>query len=142
MSVDNGGYDGNWTADRVVFNFESTNKLDGVKYYFKRENATNWTVLYSNYYVVNTNSDDVYYFKAVNSEGIESEISQGYRVKYDNIKPKFTLEQSVTTLTNQSYTVNIKNITVGESGIKAITLNGEDITGQNLRCPKTERIPL
>lgn len=66
----------------------------------------------------------------MNSEGVESEISQGYRVKYDNVKPKFTLEQSVTALTNQSYTVNIKNITVGESGIKAITLNGEDITGQ------------
>lgn len=130
LSVDNGGYDGNWTADRVVFNFDSTNKLNGVKYYFKRENATDWTVLYSNYYVVNTNGDDVYYFKAVNSEGVESEISQGYRVKFDDVKPKFTLEQSVTALTNQSYTVNIKNITVGESGIKSITLNGEDITGQ------------
>lgn len=130
VSVEDDGYDGEWTAGRVTFRLDSTNKLDGVKYYFKRESSTDWTVLSSNYYVVNTNGDDVYYFKAINSAGIESEPTRGYRVKFDKITPTFTLEQSVTELTNQSYTVNITNLTVGESGVKSLTLNGEDITGK------------
>ncbi len=131
VSVNSNGYDGEWTASRVMFTLDSTNQLDGVKYYFKSETATDWIVLSSNYYVVNTNGDNVYYFKAINSAGIESEPTEGYRVKFDNITPSITLEQTVTELTNQSYTVNINNLTVGESGVKSLTLNDEDITGNS-----------
>ena len=80
---------------------------------------------------VNVNSSDTYYFKAVNSKGIESDYTEGYTVMRDDIEPSFTLTPAVTELTNKSYDVTIGSLNVGASGIASVTLNGEDITASH-----------
>ena len=77
------------------------------------------------------NSSDTYYFKAVNSKGIESDYTEGYTVMRDDIEPSFTLTPAVTELTNKSYDVTIGSLNVGASGIASVTLNGEDITASH-----------
>jgi len=87
--------------------------------------------LEGNTLTVNVNSSDTYYFKAVNSKGIESDYTEGYTVMRDDIEPSFTLTPAVTELTNKSYDVTIGSLNVGASGIASVTLNGEDITASH-----------
>lgn len=128
VSVDSGTYSGGWTDKDITFTLSSTHELDGVKYYYKTESNPQPVDIDGHTLTINSNTDDVYYFKAINSSGIESEFTQGFEVKRDDVTPSFKLEQSVTNVTNKDYTVSISDLTIGASGIKSVTLNGSDIT--------------
>lgn len=129
VSVDTGGYTDGWSSGDVTFTLSSTNELDGITYYYRTDTDAEWKALSGNTYTVSQNSDETYYFKAINSENIESAETLGFNVKRDDITPSFTLSAETSELTNQSYKVNIDGITLGSSGIKSITLNDADITG-------------
>ena len=128
VSVDSGSYNGGWTDNDITFTLSSTHQLDGVKYYYKTDSDSQLVEIEGNTLTVNSNTSDVYYFKAVNSSNIESEFTQGFEVKRDDITPSFKLEQSVKDVTNKDYAVLISDMTVGASGIQSVTLNGSDIT--------------
>lgn len=131
IMVDSGEYNGDWTPNDITFSFTSTHMLDGIKYYYKTDLNEVWTEITGDTLTVNKNTEDVYYFKSVNSEGIESATTVGYSVKYDNIAPDFTLSQGVTDVTNKSYEVNINDLKIGAAGIKTITVNGEEISASS-----------
>ncbi len=124
VSVDTGGYNGDWVSSDVSFTLDSTHKLDGVTYYYS-VNAEEWQEMPSDTLVITENTDALYCFKAVNSAGIESDSTQSYAVKIDKVVPSFSLVQDVTEITNQSYSVQITDCTVGASGINCVYLNGE-----------------
>ncbi len=126
VSVSTGEYEGGWTNGPVTFNLSSTNELDGVTYSYKTDSNPEWTELDSNTLTVDGNIDETYYFKAVNSEGIESAETEGYTVKTDNIVPEFELTAEKDEITNSSYDVLINIEKIGASGVKSITLNGDD----------------
>ncbi len=124
VSADTSGYDGRWTSNDVSFTLDSTNKLDGVKYYYSVDGGE-WHELGDNTLNVSENTDASYSFKAVNSADVESDPTQSYSVKIDKVVPQFTLVQDTINLTNQSYDVKITDCKVGASGIKAVYLNGD-----------------
>lgn len=130
VSVDNANYDGNWTNENIVFNLSSTHILEGVKFYYKTDSNQTPVLVDGNTLTIDKNVNDKYYFKAVNSHGIESEYTKAYSVKRDDVSPTFDLEQTIADITNQSYMVNIKNLVIGESGVKSVTLNDNDITNE------------
>ena len=130
VSVECNGYDGNWTNNDITFTLSSTHALDGVKYYYKTDKNETFILLDSNTITINQNTFDNYYFKAVNSHGIESNLTKAYAVKRDDVIPSFDLEPTITDVTNKSYFVNIKNLVIGESGIKNVILNNEDIANE------------
>lgn len=129
VSVDTANYDGSWTNGNVTFTLDSTNKLDGVKYYYNI-NGGDWTELEGNTLTVSENTNSTYAFKSINSANIESDSTQGYAVKIDKIIPTFILVQDNTELTNQSYAVKISELNVGASGVKEVYLNGELLDDQ------------
>ena len=126
VSVDSSGYDGDWTSGDVSFTFDSTHKLDGVKYYYNVDGG-DWNEIEGNTLTVSDNTDAVYRFKSINSAGVESDVTEPYSVKIDKTVPEFTLTPEVTQLTNQAYDVNITDCKVGISGIKAVYLNGDAV---------------
>lgn len=128
VSADTGSYNGGWTDKDVTFTLSSTHQLDGVKYYYKTDSNSQLVEIDGNTLSVNSNTNDVYYFKAINSSGIESAFTEGFEVKRDDITPSFKLEQTVTDVTNKDYAVSISDVTIGASGIKSVTVNGSDIT--------------
>lgn len=127
VSVDTGDYTGGWTPKDVTLTLSATHPMDGVTYYYRTSADAEWTALEGNTLTVSENSQNTYTFKAVNSVDVESAETEGVAVLRDDITPSFTLSQSVTAITNQSYTVFIDNLTGGASGVQAATLNGEDI---------------
>ena len=127
VSVDTGSYTDGWTSEDVVFTLDSTNKLDGITYYYRT--SSEWHEISGDSFTAFANSDTTYYFKAINSEGIESAETLGFNVKHDNVTPSFELSQQTASITNQSYDININNLNVGISGIASVTVNGSDITG-------------
>ena len=129
VSVDTADYDGSWTSSDVTFTLDSTHQLDGVKYYYNVDGGE-WNEISGNSLTVTENTDSVYTFKAINSAGIESDITQPYTVKIDKTVPSFTLVQDNTNLTNQSYSVRITDLSVGASGVKAVYLNGDVLDDQ------------
>lgn len=124
VSVDTGGYNGEWVNNDVSFTLDSTHKLDKVTYYYN-VNGGEWQEMTSDTLIITENTDALYYFKAVNSVGIESDSTQAYPVKIDKVMPSFSLVQDITEITNQSYSVQIIDCTVGASGIASVYLNGE-----------------
>lgn len=128
VSVDNGGYDEQWTNNDVTFKLSSTHTLQGITYYYKTASNGEAVKIDGDTFTVNSNINDIYYFKAINSEGVESEFTQGFAVKRDDVTPSFNLAPDVTSITNQSYNVSISDLTVGLSGVKSVTMNGVDIT--------------
>lgn len=128
VTVDNGGYDEQWTNNDVTFKLSSTHTLQGITYYYKTDTNGEAVKIDGDTFTVNSNTNDVYYFRAVNSEGIESEFTQGFAVKRDDVTPSFNLVPELTSITNQSYNVSISDLTVGLSGVKSVTMNGVDIT--------------
>lgn len=129
VSVDTNGYTGDWTPNNITFTLSSTNELDGVTYYYRTESNPEWTALSGNAYSITSNIEEIYYFRAINSEGIEGVETEGYTVRRDNVTPYFVLNKEIDTVTNQNFKIKIDNLRVGISGIKSITVNGEDITG-------------
>lgn len=128
VSVDSGSYNGSWTDKDITFTLSSTHQLNGVKYYYKTESDSQLVEIDGNTLIVNSNTNDIYYFKSINSSNIESEFTQGFKVKRDDITPSFKLEQTVKDVTNKDYEISINDLIIGASGIKSITLNGSDIT--------------
>lgn len=129
VTVSTGDYAGGWSKDDVTFTLDSTHQIDGITYYYKTAADNSWKAITGNTLTVDTNIDETYYFKAINGKNIESSETVGYRVSIDKISPVFTLEPTVTDITNQSYDVNINIGVSGASGIGTITLNDNDITG-------------
>ncbi len=122
-------YSGDWTKDDVVFTLDATHQVDGIKYYYKTS-SSGWTELDGNTLTVDTNIEEIYYFKAINGKKIEGASTVGYAVNIDKVAPVFELVRGVTRVTNKSYNVVININEIGESGVKAILVNGEDIEGQ------------
>ena len=125
VSVNMGDYTGNWTPKDITIALSSTHDLDGIRYYYKTDANPTPILVEGNTLTIQQNNQDVYYFKAVNGKGISGEFSEGYIVKRDDVTPSFTLAPTVSNLTNQTYAVNIENLSVGLSGISKITLNGD-----------------
>lgn len=138
VSVDAGSYNGGWTDKDITFTLSSTHRLDGVKYYYKTDSDSQLVEIDGNTLIVNSNTNDVYYFKAINSNNIESAFTQGFEVKRDDITPSFKLEPSVTDVTNKDYAILISDVIVGASGIKSVTLNGSDITDTSTQFTVSE----
>lgn len=129
VSVDTNGYSGEWTPNNITFTLSATNELDGLTYYYRTEGGSDWTAISGNTFTVNTDLQNVYYFKAVNSAEIDGTETEGFTVKRDSVTPYFVLNKEINDVTNQNFKITIDNLRVGLSGIKSITVNGEDITG-------------
>lgn len=129
VSVDTGGYTGDWTPNNITFTLSATNELDGLTYYYRTEDNAEWTALSGNTLTLSSDSQNMYYFRAVNSANIESAETAGYVAKKDSVPPYFVLNKEINTVTNKDFKIKIDNLRVGISGVKSITVNGEDITG-------------
>ncbi len=128
VSVDTGDYTEGWTTENVTFTLSATHPMDGVTYSYRIGSNTEWISLEGNTLTVSENVQETYYFKAVNSVGVESAETAGYTVWRDDVCPSFELTPAQTSLTNQSFAVTMENLTVGISGVQSVTLNGTDIT--------------
>lgn len=129
VTVDTGDYDGGWAAGDVTLTLSATHPMDGVTYSYRTGSNSTWQQLSGNTLVINTNSRDTYYFRAVNSVGMESAVTEPITVQRDDVTPSFTIEPAVTELTNTGYTASVRNLRVGLSGVQSVTLNGENVTG-------------
>ena len=128
VSVDTGAYEGGWTSKDVTFTLSATHSLDGLTYYYKTASNPEWVQITGDTLAVSQDCNETYYFKAVNSAGIESAETAGYTVMRDAVTPSFNLVPEKEDLTNTSYTVQISDLQVGISGIQSVKLNGADIT--------------
>lgn len=128
VSVDTGAYEGGWTSKDVTFTLSATHPLDGLTYYYKTASNPEWVQITGDTFTVSQDCNETYYFKAVNSAGIESAETVGYTVMRDAVTPSFNLVPEKEDLTNTSYTVQISDLQVGISGIRSVKLNGADIT--------------
>ncbi len=128
LTVDVNGKTGEWTEKQVIFTLSSTHQLNSVEYYYKTDTNNIWINMHGSLLAVTSNTDNTYYFKAVNSKGFESEISEGYRVMIDKTVPSFIFMQEILDYTNKDYNVGIANVTVGKSGVSSIMYGSTDIT--------------
>ena len=128
VTVDAGEYTGGWTTGDVTLTLSATHPMDGLTYSYYTDSDPTWRTIEGDTLVINTNSSDTYYFKAVNSVGMESAVTAPITVQRDAVTPSFTLTPAVQELTNMSYLVSVENVNVGPSGIQSVTLNGEPIT--------------
>lgn len=128
VSVDTNGYLGGWTSSDVVFSLDSTNKLDGVTYYYRTDKETEWKAISGSTFTVSDNESETYYFKAINSENIESAETGGFSVSRDDVTPTFSLSPEITDVTNQSYSVSVNDIVTGASGVSSVKINDTDVT--------------
>ncbi len=128
LTVDVNGKIGEWTNEKVVFDFSSTHELNGIDFYYKTNFNNVWIRLPGKSFTVNSNTDTTYYFKAVNSKGFESEPSDGLRVMIDKVTPSFSFVQEIFDYTNKDYTISVFNIITGKSGVRSVMLGETDIT--------------
>ena len=128
VTVDAGEYAGGWTTGDVTLTLSATHPMGGLTYSYYTDSDPTWRTIEGDTLVINTNGSDTYYFKAVNSVGMESEVTAPITVQRDDVTPSFTLTPAVQELTNMSYLVSVENVNVGPSGIQSVTLNGEPIT--------------
>lgn len=128
VTVDAGDYAGGWTTGDVTLSLSATHPMNGLTYSYYTDSDPTWRTIEGDTLVINTNSSDTYYFKAVNSVGMESAVTEPITVQRDDVTPSFTLTPAVQELTNMSYLVSVENVNVGPSGIQSVTLNGEPVT--------------
>ncbi len=130
VRVDFEGTFGRWTADAVKFSMTILNQaISGVRYYYSTDGGSSWIQAEEGSVItIDEDVDASYIFKAVNGAGVESNYSDSYRVMIDTVSP--TLEYTLETedKTDSPYNVSFK-VNTGRSGIKAVSVNGEDITG-------------
>ena len=121
---------GRWTGEGVTFNFSTEEaSLSGINYYY--DNGNGWTLIDSGASIEITDTTNaVYRFKAVNNAGTESYPSDSYHVMIDAKVPEITLTPEVTDVTPNPYKINIST-EVGESGLREVTCNGQDITNED-----------
>ena len=123
-------YSGGWTSEDVTFTLDATNQVDGITYYYRTSPTASWIKMEGNTLTVDTNTQQTYYFRAINGKNLISDETVGYVVNIDKVVPLITLTPAITETTNQSYDVTISVDAIGASNIKSITLNNQDITGQ------------
>ncbi len=127
ITVQSNASSGGWSSTSLGFTLSSTHSLEGVTYYYKNEGSSNWISIAGNECYFFGNRDEVIYFKAVNSAGIESKITQGFNVRIDDVTPIFSTTKSNTSITNQDYEVQLSVEQIGKSGVDSITVNGENV---------------
>ncbi len=116
-----------WTTEDIVLNFDSTHQLEGATYFWRENNSDVWNQIDGNSLAITSDLEGTFYVKAVNSMGYESDESDAVVIKLDKTTPTFTLNQSITEVTNEDYTVNIENLVYSVSGLKTVEVNGVDI---------------
>lgn len=131
IRVDFEGTFGKWSSGDVKFSFSVLeNAVSGVTYYYSTD-GTNWTeITTGNEILLNENTNATYVFKAINGANVESDLSDSYKVMIDNVSPSVTFNPEKIDYTTEPYDVMF-NITAGESGLKSVSVNGVDITGQD-----------
>lgn len=105
--------------------------ISGVSYYYSTDGGKSWIQAEEGSVItIDENVDASYIFKAVNGAGVESNYSDSYRVMIDTVAP--TLEYTLETenKTDSPYNVSFK-VNTGRSGLKSVSVNGEDITGKD-----------
>ncbi len=124
VTVESNGELNQWNSDTVCFTLSSTHIVDGVTFYYRYRNASNWITISSNecYFFENQTQDIC--FRAVNSVGIQSKETDFYSVKIDKVSPEFTLTKENSNITNQDYDIYVDTTQIGISGIKTLTVNG------------------
>ncbi len=115
---------GEWTTGAVSFVLKTENALSGVKYYY--DNGNGWTEIHGDTLTVTADINAEYTFKTVNGAGVESVYETVYKVMKDSVLPTVKAEYSEHT-PNDALTIPVE-ITTGISGIKAVTVDGQDIT--------------
>ncbi len=131
IRVDFEGTFGKWSSGDVKFSFSVLeNAVSGITYYYSTD-GTNWTeITTGNEIILNDNTNATYVFKAINGANTESDLSDSYKVMIDNVAPSVIFTPEKTDYTTEPYDVMF-NITAGESGLKSVSINGVDITGQD-----------
>ena len=127
LSVETDYESGVWTPENVTFELSLTHGLEGAVFYYKTSLTGSWTALASSTLTLTNNQNAIYYFKGVNSHGLESEVSEGIDVKIDKQTPFFTASPTMYGFTNRAFNVSVTNKSIGASGFKSLTLNGEEI---------------
>ena len=131
IRVDFEGAFGIWTSDNVKFNFSTLNEsISGITYFYSTD-GVNWIeITTGNEILLNENTNATYIFKAINGAGVESNPSDSYKVMIDNVSPSIQFIPEKTEFTTEPYNIAL-NITTGDAGLKSVSVNGVDITGQN-----------
>ena len=131
VRVDFEGTFGRWTSGNVKFSFSTLNEaISGVTYYYSTD-SVNWIeITTGDEILLNENTNATYIFKAVNGAGVESNPSDSYKVMIDNVLPSIEFTPEKTNYTTEPYDIAF-DITSGEAGLKSVSVNGVDITGQD-----------
>ena len=82
---------GEWTTENVVFTLDSTHQLDGVTYFWRQSDSETWNKIDGNILTINSDTHAIFYVKAVNSMGYESDESEALVVKLDKTSPVIAL---------------------------------------------------
>lgn len=131
VRVDFEGTFGRWSADGVQFSMSILNQaISGVRYYYSTDGGKSWIQAEEGSIItIDEDVDASYIFKAINGAGVESNVSDSYRIMIDTKKP--TLEYTLETeeKTDKPYNV-LFNVNTGRSGLKSVSVNGKDITGE------------
>lgn len=131
VRVDFEGTFGRWSADGVKFSLSTLNEaISGVTYYYSNDGGATWTAASEDTIVIDQNVNAPYIFKAVNGAGVESNPSDSYAVMIDTVAPSLEYTPEVTESTSNPYNI-LFSVTTGEAGLKSVSVNGADITGQS-----------
>lgn len=132
VRVDFEGTFGRWSSDGVKFSLSILNEaISGVTYYYSSDGGSTWLpATEGSTIVVDYDVNASYIFKAVNGAGVESNPSDSYSVMIDTVAPslEYTLEKTESTA--EAYDVFF-SVSTGESGLKSVSVNGMDITGNS-----------
>ena len=130
VRVDFEGTFGRWSADGVKFSMSILNQaISGVSYYYSTDNGSTWVQAEEGSVItIDEDVDASYIFKAVNGAGIESNYSDSYRIMIDTVSPTLDYTLETEDKTDEPYKVFF-NVNTGRSGLKAVSVNGEDIMG-------------
>lgn len=126
VRVDFEGTFGRWTCENVQFTLSTLNELpSGVTYYYDCGNG--WQKIDGNIATFTENTNAYYMFKAVNGAGIESAPSDSYKVMIDTEEPTAEYVLGMPNKTSVPYDISFIPV-CGDSGIRKIYFDGEDIT--------------
>lgn len=132
VRVDFEGTFGRWSADGVKFSMSILNQaVSGVSYYYSTDNGKTWiSADEGSVITIDEDVDASYIFKAVNGAGVESNYSDSYRVMIDTVAPTLDYTLETEEMTSSPYNVSF-NVNTGRSGLKSVSVNGEDVTGKD-----------
>lgn len=126
VRVDFEGTFGRWTCENVQFTLSTLNELpSGVTYYY--DCGDGWQEIDGNIATFSENTNAYYKFKAVNGAGIESAPSDNYKVMIDTQEPTAEYVLGMPNKTSVPYDISFIPV-CGESGVRKIYFDGEDIT--------------